>query len=155
MRRWAVSQRGYYMVNPTWTVMMPRAGFTVGAAYFSKHFLNPNDVGGDKFKSTWQPTVAIRIGDLQGFYFTASYLSGLPVYSGAGYFDIGGGWTLNDKATLWTGVDLAGMTATGFGARLQWRLSDRFYSDLGASVGSREHETQYSANVGLVYRVIH
>jgi len=148
-------RREYYSINPTFTVMTRRTSFTVGAAYFSKQLLNPNNINGDSYKSDWLPTVAMRFGDLQGFYFTASFLSGLPTYSGGGYFDIGGGWTLSDKATLWAGVNLAGVTATGVEARLQWRLSDRFYSDFGASVGGRESETQYGANVGLIYRVIH
>jgi len=147
-------RREYYVVNPVYTVMTKRFSISVGAAYFSKQLLNPNDVNAE-FNSKWLPTVATRIGDLQGFYLTASFLSGLPTYSGAGYFDLGGGWTLSDDATLWAGANLSGLTATGIEARLQWRLGDRFYSDVGASLGGREGETQYSANVGLTYRVVH
>jgi hypothetical protein len=34
-------------------------------------------------------------------------------------------------------------------------ISDRFYSDVGGSIGGRESETQFSGSMGLTYRVIH
>jgi hypothetical protein len=153
--------RGYYFVNPTGGLMGRRFSISLGVAYFSKWLLDPDDLDRASIddssipETEWLPSVAMRIGDLPGFYFTASAFAGLPIYTGGGMVDLGGGFTLSDHSSLWTGISFYGLTATAFEARLQWKLSDRFYSDVGVSIGSREGESQYSGNLGLTYRVIH
>ena len=76
------------------------------------------------------------------------------MYSGGGYFELGVGDHVSDRAALWGGVSILGMTAAGFQGRLQWRLADQFYLDAGTSYGQREGEDQYSGTIGLTYRMI-
>jgi hypothetical protein len=150
------SDQGYYYVTPSFGLMWRRFGISAGATYFSKHLLNPDDIGMDPTtESEWLPSIAMRIGSPSGPYFTASVLSAFPMYSGGGYADLGLGGNVSDRMSLWGGVNLVGLTATGVDARLQWKASDRFYLDGGASFGQREGESQYGGTIGVTYRVVH
>lgn len=147
---------GYYYVSPSIGLMGRRFGFSMGATYFSQQLINPDDVDSNDLNgSEWLPSIAIRIGSTSGLYGTVSILSAFPFYSGGGYFEIGLGGPVSDNVSLWGGVNLAGLTASGLQARIQWRLASQLYLDTGASLGSREGETQYGGSIGLTYRVVH
>lgn len=155
---------GYYYVSPSIGLTWRRFAIAVGATRFSRKLLNPNDVFGDDYDTVnfteesdpdWFPSAAIRIGPASDLHFTASLFSAFPMYSGGGYFDFGFGDRVSERVSLWGGVSLAGMTATAFQTRVQWRVKDQLYLDAGGSIGRREEEMQYGGSIGVTYRVVH
>lgn len=156
---------GCYYVTPSIGLMWRRFGVSLGATYFSRQLLNPDDVqvthssvplvGFEDNASEWLPSAAIRIGPASGFHFTASGLSAFPMYSGGGYFEMGFGDHVSDRAALWGGISILGMTATGFQSRVQLRVVNQLYFDAAGSFGQREGETQYAGSIGVTYRMVH
>ena len=143
-------------MNPNLGLVWGRFGLSLGASYFPDTLLDPDDVtdsySGD---SGWLPTIGIRVGRASGPYFTTALLSSFPLYSDGGYFELGVGGLATPRTAFWGGVSLVGLTATGLAARVEWRMTDRFYLAGGASLGQREGEPQYGGNIGITYRVLH
>ena len=147
---------GYYYVNPNVGLVWRRFGLSMGVNYFEHELLDPDD--SEPFNSEESqllPSIGIRVGPASGPYFSASFLSSFPLYSDGGYVEMGVGGVATARTAIWAGISLVGLTATGLATRVEWRMSDRFYLDGGASLGMREGETQYGGNIGVTYRVIH
>jgi hypothetical protein len=150
------SGEGYYYVNPNVGLLWGRFGLALGANYFTDELLDPDDVTRSySDASEWLPSVGVRIGRASGPYMSAALLSSFPLYSDGGYLELGLGGLVSPSTSLWAGVSVDGLTATGLAGRVEWRMTDRFYLDAGASYGQREGEPQYGGNIGVAYRVIH
>ena len=147
---------GYYYLNLAMGLSWRRFGMSAGATRFSNELLDPDDAtastGGGV---SYLPSFAMRIGSTAGPYFSFAILSSFPMYSDGGYVETGLGVSPSPLTSLWAGVSMAGMTATGLALRTEFRLSDRFFLDTGVSVGSREGDLQGGGNIGITYRVIH
>jgi len=151
------SGEGYYYVNPNVGLVWRRFGISMGVNYLEEELLDPDDSDtfGEGEGSQWLPSIGIRVGPASGPYFTSAILSSFPLYSDGGYLEMGMGGLASPRTAVWAGASLAGLTATALAGRVEWRMSDRFYLDGGASLGLREGETQYGGNIGITYRVIH
>jgi hypothetical protein len=151
------SGEGSYYVNPTLGFGWERFGLSAGVVYLTDGLLNPDDdeLLPDQDDEEYVPSVAFRFGRTTGPYLSTSLFSSFPFYSDGGYFDMGIGGAATPNLGLWFGMSGLGLTATAGAARLEWKMSDRFYFTGGLTIGQREGEMQAGGNIGITYRVIH
>lgn len=153
------SNDGFYYVNGNFGFPWQRVGLSFGATYFTKEPIDPNDadffvVEGDE-SSLWLPSLALRFGRPRGPYFSTQVLSSFPFYSGGGYTDMGIGGIVARRAAIWGGVNFDGLTASGIGGRIEWKMAPRWYLNADASFGLRDGDDEYGGALGVTYRVVH
>ncbi len=117
-----------YYINPMIGLNTHWVGLDVGPLWFTDY--NP------KIEMQSIPSISLRLGVSNVFYFSSSFARNMPMFSGGGMFDVGFGFNAGAPgSSLWLGFGALPYDGAVFLGKLETPVSERFILAPRAMVG--------------------
>lgn len=99
------------------------------------------------------PYLHLRFGPLRGPYLSMGLFDGIPLYSGAGWLNIGMGGRLLSRNYIWLGLNAGPFENGGILVRTKIELKPWLFLNLKGRYGKDEEEPEYAGSAGLTFRL--
>ena len=134
-------------INPWLGLERPRVGIGIGRVWSRRPFAVASG-GGVKI----DPSFHVRIGYLDRGYFRVSFMESVPLYSGGGYFELGGGAHMSRNWDMYLGFN-PGAPYDGLGLvlGLEYRASPNLAITARARLGESAGGPQSGFGLGIIY----
>jgi hypothetical protein len=145
----------FWYANPYGSYNQRWFGIGGGVLFASEEVLSLEDV--DAFsdsRSSIAPTISLRLLRLDKIYLTADLFSGVPLYSGGGYFSLGVGFRPVPRQGLWIGLGSPGpYDEAGLLLQSETRLEGRWYLCVNGRYGQSGDTDEFGVGAGITYRI--
>jgi hypothetical protein len=138
-----------YYINPNLGLRFKYFGIGIGAL-----MLAGADSSSIFSKIKFLPSASLRVGSLESFYISSSFLNSVPLISGGGFLDLGLGINFgNSMPSLWAGVGIVPSDVFGnFIAKVDIPVSTDMFLNFRGRYG-RDRVSDYGLAAGLKIRL--
>lgn len=95
----------------------------------------------------------VRIGDLSKGYFSIGYFENLPLYSGGGHFDMGGGGRVTPRLGFWGGISVEPYDGVGIVSKWNYRVTSGLSAIAKFRIGAAAGEGENAISIGAQWRI--